>query len=253
MWSLGAGIDGRVVMVTGARGGIGAEVVAGLVAAGAHVVAVDLNLGTEEETVSSDGSGSVRAVAADVSDLASHAGLIADAQRDGPLFGLVHCAAVLRRRQDIRDVTEEDWDAQSDVNLKGTFFLCRAVAETMRESSTPGRIVTFSSQGWWTGGFGGSIAYASTKGGIVSMTRGLARTYGPLGITINCVAPGQARTEMLLTDLDQEVLDRMTAQTPLGRVAEPSEVASVAIFLVSDHASFITGSTLNVSGGFLMY
>ena len=85
------------------------------------------------------------------------------------------------------------------------------------------------------------------------MTRGLARTYGPLGITVNSIAPGQARTDMLLTDLDKSVMDRMTEQTPLGRVAAPAEVASVALFLVSDHASFITGSTLNVSGGFLMY
>jgi NAD(P)-dependent dehydrogenase (short-subunit alcohol dehydrogenase family) len=114
-------------------------------------------------------------------------------------------------------------------------------------------MVTFGSQGWWTGGFGGSVVYAGTKGGIVSMTRGLARTYGPWGITVNCVSPGQARTEMLLTDLNENILTSMTQQTPLGRVAEPGEVAAPAVFLLSDHASFITGSTVNVSGGFLMY
>ncbi len=252
-WNLGAGIEGRTVMVTGAGGGIGGEVVGGLVEAGANVIAVDLDEGSMAAALGARGITGVRLIEADVSATTDHPRLIERSQEDGPIYGLVHCAAVLRRRKDIREVTEEDWDIQASVNLKGTFFLCRAVAESMRDSGTQGRIVTFSSQGWWTGGFGGSVAYAATKGGIVSMTRGLARTYGPLGITVNSVAPGQARTEMLLTDLDESVLEAMTAQTPLGRVAEPEEVASVALFLISRHASFITGSTLNVSGGFLMY
>ena len=165
----------------------------------------------------------------------------------------MHCAAVLRRRADIREITEEDWDAQLDTNLKASFFLCRSVAESMRAAGTHGRIVTFSSQGWWTGGFGGSVVYAASKGGIVSMSRGLARTYGPFGITVNSIAPGQAKTAMLLDGIQPEVLDRMTADTPLGRIAEPSEIAGVAVFLASKHASFVSGATLNVSGGFLMY
>lgn len=252
-WSLGAGLQSRSVVVTGASGGIGAPIVESLVASGARVTAVDLGGDRLSQTLGHLDPAAVTMIAADLRDHTSHAEIIASAETLGPLFGLVNCAAVLRRRSDVRDVTEEDWDFQHDVNLKAAFFLCRAAAETMRAAGTPGRIVTFSSQGWWTGGFGGSVAYAATKGGIVSMTRGLARTYGPAGITINSVAPGQARTEMLLTDLDQAVLDRMTEQTPLGRVAEPEEVAGVVLFLLSDHASFITGSTLNVSGGLLMY
>lgn len=252
-WNLGAGIDGRSIVVTGAGGGIGRAVVDVLVAAGARVTAVDLAPEALERVRDETDPERVRTHAADLRDLGAHAAILETAAPDGPLHGLVHCAAVLVRRPSVAEVTEQDWDLQHDVNLKATFFLCRAAAERMKAEGTAGRIVTFSSQGWWTGGFGGSVVYASTKGGIVSMTRGLARTYGPDGITVNSVSPGQVRTEMLLGTIDERVLDSMTAQTPLGRIAEPEEVASVAAFLVSSHASFITGSTLNVSGGFLMY
>lgn len=245
-WDLGAGLEGRSVLVTGAGGGIGGAVVAALAAAGARVLAVDL---TAPET---DLPG-VRTAACDLADLSGHDELITRAAAEAPLYGLVHCAGVLRRRSQLTDVTEADWDAQLDLNLKATFFLCRAAAEAMKAAGTEGRVVTFSSQAWWTGGFGGSVVYAASKGGVTSLTRGLARTYGPAGITVNTVSPGQARTPMLLTDLDEAVLAQMTAQTPLGRLAEPEEVAAVVLFLLSRHASFVTGSTLNVSGGLLMY
>jgi NAD(P)-dependent dehydrogenase (short-subunit alcohol dehydrogenase family) len=252
-WSLGAGLEGKVVLVTGAAGGIGRELVGGLAAAGARVVAVDLDREALVAAVESVGASDALAVEADLRDLAQHRRLIDDSRELGPLYGMVHCAAVLRRRADVRDVTEEDWDAQADVNLKAAFFLCRSVAEAMRSAGGGGRIVAFSSQGWWTGGFGGSVVYAATKGGVVSMVRGLARVYAPDGITVNAVAPGQARTPMLLDEIEDEVLRAMTEQTPLGRIAEPAEVAAATIFLLSRHASFVTGTTLNVSGGFLMY
>ena len=85
------------------------------------------------------------------------------------------------------------------------------------------------------------------------MTRGLARTLGPHGITVNCVAPGQVNTPMLMSGLAPELYESMRAQTPLGYVAEPEELAGTVVFLASDHARYITGATINVSGGFLMY
>jgi NAD(P)-dependent dehydrogenase (short-subunit alcohol dehydrogenase family) len=97
------------------------------------------------------------------------------------------------------------------------------------------------------------VVYAASKGGIVSMTRGLARTFGPHGITVNSVSPGQVHTPMLMNGLAPEVYEAMKKQTPLGYVAEPDEIAGPVVFLASDHARYITGATLNVSGGFLMY
>jgi NAD(P)-dependent dehydrogenase (short-subunit alcohol dehydrogenase family) len=252
-WDLGAGLDGKVMIVTGAAGGIGASVTTALASAGVRVLAVDLDREATREVVAGLGSDGCAGIGADLRDLSTHSEVLAAAGRLGPLHGLVHCAAVLRRRSQVRDVTEADWDAQMEVNLKGSFFLCRAVAEALVEQGQGGRIITFTSQGWWTGGFGGSVVYAASKGGVASMTRGLARTYGPHGITVNSIAPGQARTRMLLDDLDDNVLRTMTEQTPLRRIAEPEEIAGVAVFLASRHASFITGATINVSGGFLMY
>jgi NAD(P)-dependent dehydrogenase (short-subunit alcohol dehydrogenase family) len=253
-WDVGAGLEGKGVIVTGAAGGIGRAVAEAFATTGARVMAVDLDQARVDRVVAGlEGTGHL-AVAADLTDLAGQTALIARARTElGGLYVLANLAAVLRRRNSVDEVTEEDWDFQHDVNLKANFFLCRAAAQAMVEAGQGGRIILFSSQGWWTGGFGGSVVYAATKGGVTSMCRGLARTYGPHSITVNVVSPGQVRTPMLMTGLSQEVFETMTKQTPLGYVAEPEELAGPVVFLASDHARYITGATLNVSGGFLMY
>jgi NAD(P)-dependent dehydrogenase (short-subunit alcohol dehydrogenase family) len=253
-WSVGAGLDGRGVILTGATGGIGAAVARGFASAGARVMAVDLDQGRLDELIGSlDGGGHV-GVVADLRDLATHTPLIERAAADlGGVYVLANLAAVLRRRGSLDEVTEDDWDLQHDINLKSAFFLARAAGDAMIAAGNGGRIILFSSQGWWTGGFGGSVAYAATKGGVTTMCRGLARTFGPHQITVNCVSPGQVNTPMLMTGLAPEVYETMKKQTPLGYVAEPEELAGPVVFLASDHAKYITGATLNVSGGFLMY
>jgi NAD(P)-dependent dehydrogenase (short-subunit alcohol dehydrogenase family) len=253
-WSVGAGLEGKGVIVTGAAGGIGRAVAEAFATTGARVMAVDLDQSKVDEVVGGfEGSGHV-GVVQDLRDLAAHAGLMERARSElGNLYVLANLAAVLRRRGSVDEVTEDDWDFQHDVNLKANFFLCRAAATAMVEQGQGGRIILFSSQGWWTGGFGGSVVYAATKGGVTSMCRGLARTYGPHKITVNVVSPGQVHTPMLMTGLSPEVYESMTKQTPLGYVAEPEELAGPVVFLASDHARYITGATINVSGGFLMY
>jgi NAD(P)-dependent dehydrogenase (short-subunit alcohol dehydrogenase family) len=253
-WSVGAGLEGKGVIVTGAAGGIGRAVVSAFATTGAKVLAVDLDQARADEAVDGlDGSGHI-AVGADLGDLSTHQALIERARSDfGNFYVLANLAAVLRRRGSLDEVTEADWDFQHGVNLKAAFFLCRAAGNAMIEQGQGGRIITFSSQGWWTGGFGGSVVYAATKGGVTSMTRGLARTFGPHRITVNTVSPGQVHTPMLMTGLAPEVYESMKKQTPLGYVAEPEELAGPVVFLASDHARYITGATLNVSGGFLMY
>ncbi|MBA2578905.1 MAG: SDR family oxidoreductase [Euzebyaceae bacterium] len=253
-WSVGAGLEGRGVMVTGAAGGIGRAVAAAFASTGARVLAVDVRQEAVDEVVAGLEGGGHVAAAVDLADLSGHAALVQRARDElGGLHVLANLAAVLRRAADIDAVTEDDWDFQLGVNLKAAFFLCRAAGRAMIAQGEGGRIITFASQGWWTGGFGGSVVYAASKGGIVSMTRGLARTYGPHRITVNAVSPGQVETPMLMTGLAPEIYERMREQTPLGYVAAPEELAGTVVFLASQHATYITGATINVSGGFLMY
>jgi NAD(P)-dependent dehydrogenase (short-subunit alcohol dehydrogenase family) len=250
---LDLGLAGRAVVVTGAGGGIGRAVAATFARAGAHVLAVDRDAGALDELRASIGDDHAFR-AADLGDLAGHGGLFEEAtRRFGRVDALAHLAAVLRRRDTIDDVTEEDWDVQIDVNLKATFFLARAAARALRDQGRGGAIVNFTSQGWWSGGFGGSVVYAASKGGIVSMSRGLARTLAPHGIRVNTVAPGAADTAMMRSDQTDEQLAAFVGMIPLGRMAEPDELAGIVAFLVSDHARYITGATINVTGGQIMY
>jgi len=253
-WSVGAGLEGRGVIVTGAAGGIGRAVAKAFGSTGAKVMAIDLDQAAADEVAAAlEGSGHI-GVGIDLRNLGSHETLISTAIRElGSLHALVNLAGVLRRRDDISDVSEDDWDLQHDVNLKSTFFLCRSAGNAMIDRGQGGSIITFSSQGWWTGGHGGSVAYAASKGGVVSMTRGLAREFGPHRIRVNSVSPGQVHTPMLMADLTPETYDAMKKATPLGYVAEPADMAGTVVFLASDHSSYITGATINISGGFLMY
>jgi NAD(P)-dependent dehydrogenase (short-subunit alcohol dehydrogenase family) len=253
-WELG--LDDRGVVVTGGAGGIGREVAAAYASAGARVAVVDLDQDACAAVVAGLEGGPDKhlAIGASISDLDAQEAVLRQAlDRFGRLDVLAHLAAVLRRRDTIDDVTEDDWDVQLDVNLKATFFLNRWAARLFRQQGTGGRIINVTSQGWWTGGFGGSVVYAASKGGIVSMSRGLARTLAADGITVNTVSPGGVDTTMMTDGSSDEALQSFLKMVPLGRMAQPSELAGIVLFLSSDHASYITGATVNVSGGQLMY
>jgi NAD(P)-dependent dehydrogenase (short-subunit alcohol dehydrogenase family) len=253
-FNLASGLEGKRVLVTGGAGGIGREVALAFGAAGARVAVVDLDPEKVEAVVAEMQGGPHLPLAADLRPVAGHAGIVgAVAGAFGGLDVLVCTAAVLVRRHSVDEVTEADWDLQHDVNLKATFFLNQAAARVLRAQGRGGRIVNFTSQGWWSGGFGGSVAYAASKGGIVSMTRGLARSLAPDKITVNAVAPGAADTAMMRSGMTDEQLATTIAAIPLGRMAAPSELAGTVLFLASDHAAYITGATINVSGGWLMY
>jgi NAD(P)-dependent dehydrogenase (short-subunit alcohol dehydrogenase family) len=253
-WSVGAGLEGKGVIVTGAAGGIGKAVAEAFSATGARIMAVDVTQeGVDGVLHGLEGTGHA-GMALDLRDGDARTSLIERTQAEfGNLYVLAHLAAVLRRRLSIDEVSEDDWDAQVDVNLKATFFFCRAVANAMKAQGQGGRIIAFTSQAWWTGGFGGGAVYATTKGGLVSMSRNLARTYGPFGITVNTVAPGQVNTPMLTVGNDPALMQALTEATPLKRIAEPEEMAGTVVFLASRHAGFITGATINTTGGLLMY
>ncbi|MCY3925909.1 MAG: SDR family oxidoreductase, partial [bacterium] len=151
------------------------------------------------------------------------------------------------------DVTSEDWDAQNDLNMKATFFLNRAVGNAMAAAGGGGRIINFSSGGWWGGPVFGSDAYLAGKAGVITLSRGFARRYGPHGILVNSIAPGGVDTPMQRDDLPPEIEEALTRACPLGRIGRAEELAAVVVFLASIHASFVNGATLNVSGGGLIY
>jgi NAD(P)-dependent dehydrogenase (short-subunit alcohol dehydrogenase family) len=254
MWTIGTGLEGKGVIVTGAGGGMGREVAQAFASVGAHVAALDVKQDAVDEVVAALPGGPHLALGFDVREIARHAEIVdAVKQKLGRVDVLANLAAVLVRRADIEDVTEEDWDFQHGVNLKAAFFLNRAAARAMRAQGRGGRMINFTSQAWWTGGLAGAVVYAASKGGIVSMTRGLARTYAKDGITVNVVAPGATDTPMLRSGLSDAELAAQITPVPLGRMAAPQEMVGTVIFLASDHASYITGATINVTGGFLMY
>ncbi|MDO8187062.1 SDR family NAD(P)-dependent oxidoreductase [Conexibacter sp. JD483] len=255
-WDLGAGLDGRVALVTGASGAIGRHVAAALAAAGARVVAVDLDEAAVRAVVAGlPGNGERHvALSADLRDLDAIEQLVQRAvAATGRLDVLAHVAGVIKRVADLDDVTPADWELQEQVNLRATFFLGRACARAMRAGGEGGAIVNFTSQGWQSGGFGGSAVYAATKGGVVSLSRGMARTFAADGIRVNCVAPGMVESPMLRNGLPAAQIDGFVDQIPLGRFARPEELAGAVVFLASQHATYITGATLDVSGGLLMY
>lgn len=241
------GIGGARVLVTGAAGGIGSAVVEAFLVAGAAVAASDV--------IPVPVTGGVKAaLTVDLTDVAACRQLVHDAAAAlGGLDVVAHTAGVLRRRDHLADVTEADWDLQHDVNLRASFFLLREAAELISQQGTGGRLIALVSQSWWTGGYGGSAVYAASKGGLVSLCRGMARSYGPDGITVNTIAPGAIDTAMLTTDLADEALRSIIDATPLGRLGRPEEVADAVLFLASSRAAFITAATLNVSGGWLAY
>lgn len=249
--ALGAGLDGRSVLVTGAAGGIGRAVAVAIAASGARVVASDhpaADLAGVLAALPGDGH---RALPLDLADPAAIGTAVGTAADDG-FLGLVHAGALLRR-EPVAAVTPESWDAQHEVNLRGTFFLVRSVGEALEARGRGGRIVTFSSIAWQSGPILGSDAYVASKAGVVALTRGFARSLGPAGVTVNCIAPGQIDTPMQSRGNTDETMAATAAACPLGRMGSPEEVAAVAVFLVSDHASFVSGATVNVSGGLLMY
>lgn len=251
-WSSSSGLAGRRLVVTGAASGIGAAMTRAAMAAGCDVLAVDLNEEGLTRTIG-EVSGEGRAVPC-VADLGSEGSSrrVVDTgiAEFGGLDGMFHAAAVMRRQYDINSVTENDFDLQVAVNQRAPWFLARDVCEHLSSEGRPGSIVLISSLGAFTGGLGGSWVYASTKGAILVMVRSFARQYAANGIRVNGIAPGTVDTPMLTGDLKEGQLEQIVdGLVPLKRVADPLELANAGLFLLSDYASYITGVTLDVDGG----
>lgn len=240
----------RRLLVTGAAKGIGREVVIRALADGDDVLAVDRDP-IDVEVIEVPAGQRLVALQANLADLADIDALVSRvADEFGEVDAVVHVAGVIIRRDSIDLVTEADFDLQYAVNVKGAFFLVVRLRHLVREG---GSIVLFSSQGWWTGGLGGSLPYAATKAGVVAMTRGLAKELAPRRIRVNAIAPGFVDTDMMREGLSAARRDELVADVPLGRMAAPAEIAASALLLTKEDASYLTGITLNATGGQLIY
>jgi len=235
-----ASLEGKNALVTGASKGIGRAIAEELARAGANVVVGYRSGGADAEQLANAIGG--RAVQADVSSAADARRLVEEA---GDVDVLVNNAGLTRDGLLAR-MPDDDWDTVIATNLSSIFYTCRAVTRPMMKKRS-GAIVNISSvvgvHGNW-----GQTNYAASKAGIIGFTKSLARELGSRNVRANVVAPGYVKTQ--LTDvLPEDATKAMIANTPLGRVAEPSEVAGAVRFLASDAAGFITGEVLLVDGG----
>jgi 3-oxoacyl-[acyl-carrier protein] reductase len=235
--------DARVALVTGSARGMGRAMCEVLAESGHRVVGLD-RLDQDEGPLE-------RVIAADLRDVAVPRQVVADIlATEGRLDVLVHNAAVYVHQHPPPEVTLEDYDLMTSVNLRAVFFLSQAAAEAMRPNGW-GRIIGISSVGARTGGVSNSAIYNAAKAGVISLMKNFARNYGPYGITANAVAPGAV--EGFMTDhLTAEERQHFVGIVPLGRFAAPIEIARVVGFLASDGASYVNGATIDVNGGWIM-
>ena len=237
-------LEGKVALVTGGSRGIGAAVSRELARGGA-TVCVNYRAGGEVASALAEEIGGF-AVAADVADPDQMTGLIEQTEAAlGPLDVLVANAGITRDTLIMR-MTDEEWNDVIDTNLRGVFNTCRAAARGMLRRRS-GAIVTMTSVVGLHGN-AGQTNYAASKAGIVGFTKALAKELGSRGVRVNAIAPGYISTG--LTDvLPDELRQLILANTPLGRLGDPEDVAGAVRFLCSDEARFVTGAVLQVDGG----
>jgi 3-oxoacyl-[acyl-carrier protein] reductase len=241
-------LEGKAAIVTGAGQGIGLAIAARLAQEGAHVAVVDVNVeGAEAAARDIESSGgAANSYALDVRDGEAVAEVFkAIAQDLGRIDILVNNAGITRDNLVVR-MSPDDWDAVMDVNLKGAFNCIRAAARTMM-SQRSGAIVNISSVIGQVGNIG-QANYASSKAGLIALTKSVARELAPRGITANAIAPGFIETPMTAR-LPEKVREGLASKILLGRLGRPEDVANLVAFLVSDEGNYITGQTINVDGG----
>ena len=249
------GLKGKVAVVTGGSRGLGRAICLGLAAEGTNVV---INCRRSRAKATElveliESTCGTKALSA-VGDVSTREGVEEVFQLAETTFGtfdiLINNAGIWPTSY-VKDMTEDEWNRTVAINLTGPFLTCREAVRRWLAAGRAGRIVNVSSQAAFHGSTSGHAHYAASKAGLVAFTVSLAREVARQGIHVNAVAPGMMVTDMTrdaLAEDEQRYLDR----TPLGRIADPSEVANVIVFLASDRASYMTGATVDVTGGMLM-
>jgi acetoacetyl-CoA reductase/3-oxoacyl-[acyl-carrier protein] reductase len=238
----------KLALVTGAGSGIGKATALALLKAGYQVACGYNGNRAGAEAVRHRNA---RPVKIDIASRASIRRALAETRR---AFGrdidiLVNNAALVQEKP-FDALTDADWDQMLAVNLRGAFILAQESLPAMVKRKW-GRIVNITSIGGQWGGMR-QVHYAAAKAGLINLTHSLARLYSPLGVTANAVSPGLVATDMIRRELKSKAGKQKAAQIPVGRIAEPEEIAAGVVYLVSDGAAYVTGQTLNINGGMLM-
>jgi 3-oxoacyl-[acyl-carrier protein] reductase len=246
---------GKVVLVTGSSRGIGAAILSKFARAGAACVLhfwddPDGANRKDAEALAGQlraGGGTVHVIPADVRDPAAVEGLMKQVKDTlGGLDILVNNAGILKDRS-LRKMTVEDWQAVIQTNLSGVFHSCKFGQEILRDG---GRIVSIASVAGLVG-FHGQANYAAAKAGVIGMTRSIAKELAKRQITVNAIAPGVVQTPML-GEIKEEVMAEYLKQIPVGRLAQPDDIANAVLFLASEESGYITGQVIPVTGGWMV-
>ena len=240
-------LSNRVALVTGSTRGIGRAIAGQLAECGARVAIVGRDLARAEAVA--EEIGEARGFACDVSDVASVTALVGDVEKAfGSLDILVNTAGLTRDNILLR-LTDDDWDAVLDANLRGAFAATRAATRGMMKRRW-GRIINIASVVGITGNKG-QANYAASKAGLIGFTKSVAKEYASRNILVNAVAPGFIETDMTAAMTD-EARQALSGTIPLERLGKPADIAAVVAFLASEYAAYITGQTVVVDGGMVM-
>ncbi len=241
-------LAGRRALITGAARGIGAEIAASFRREGAELALLDIDVERLGKTAAEVG-GNVYGV--DLADAAATASVVDQAIVDlGGVEILVNNAGILKMAP-LLEIDPADWDLTFAVNVRAMLVTIQVAAKEMIRNGR-GTIINMASMGGKVGG-PNQAHYAASKAAVISLTQVAAKELGPFGITVNCICPGYVLTEMGAATRTDEMVREWASKSPLGRLAEPADVANMAVFLASDEASYCTGQAMNVTGGMVMH